>query len=925
MRATAKRIGIAGAAAVVALLLKLALDPVAAQSAVPFVLFPAAVMVAAWYGGFTSGAWCTLFSAFLSDFFFSSPRFTLWVEQQSQQLMLIEFIAEGIVISVLAGALHRARRESRRAIDTAESAQRSAEEAADQAERAEAARELSDVRFQTLVDANVVGVFVADQDGKLLDANDAFLQMLDCTREQLECGECNWREMTPDEYQAADDRALEQVAREGWCTPYEKSFSRRDGSAAPVLLGGAMVDPDGTLIGVAADMSQQKSVERELAAAKEVAEAANVAKNHFLANISHELRTPMNAILGMTELALDEELPPLAVEYLETVKSSADSLLYLLNDLLDFSRMETGTFELVPEPFNVRETLDEAAKALSLRAAEKGLELACYIHSQVPTWIEGDGRRLRQIITNLIANAIKFTEVGEVVVSATVESTVNDVVSLEFIVSDTGVGIAPDDQEKIFAPFTQADASTTRRHTGSGLGLAICQQLAEKMGGRIRVDSTLGEGSRFRCTIPFQQVAPPGAEPGSDDDAPRLNDVPVLVVDDNATNRRILNEMLANWSMNPSVVESAKAALEALENGHRMGIGFPLVIVDALMPNTDGLMLIEEAQRRGVLRGATVLMLSSADRTVFQDRCNELRIDNFLEKPVSQSDLLRAVQKGLGGPEPDRQVRRLAGSPELTLRVLVAEDTPANQKLVEAILSKRGHAVEIAHNGRDAIELHLEQDFDVILMDVQMPTMDGYQSTRVIRDLDDEAKSNIPIIAMTAHAMDGDQQRCLAAGMDAYIAKPLNAAKLVRLVEKQARKRSKTSWPLRDNHQPTDEHATDGRLMMDREAVLRRLGGDHDLLQDLVRLFHEDAPRLLDKLELAITTQDDEAAARSAHSLKGLVANFGAQTAVALASEAEALARQKNWSPLHLQMTALRASVAALLNALRSLVDGSQV
>ncbi|CAK9082411.1 Hybrid signal transduction histidine kinase J [Durusdinium trenchii] len=899
-----------------ALLLKLALDPVATQDKAPFALFSAAVMVSAWYGGLRAGIFCTLICAVFSDQFFSTPRFSLWVESASQRLILIEFIAEGIIISVLAGALHRTREQARVAARQAESAKHASDQAMSEMQRAQDARKASELRFQTLVEANIIGVCVVEPSGRILEANAAFLDMIGCTREQLAAGECDWRKITPAEFVEADDNALVQIQECGSCDPYEKEYQLANGSRVSILIGATAIDSGGNIICFAADISKHKAVERELATAKEAAEAASEAKSHFLANISHELRTPMNAILGMTELALEEDIAPLVQEYLETVKSSADTLLFLLNDLLDFSRMESGTFELEPQPFDVRETLDKAAKALSLRASEKGLELACYIHSNVPAWVEGDGRRLRQILTNLTGNAIKFTERGEVVISATVESVAADVVRIEFVVTDTGIGIAAEDRARIFAPFTQADASTTRKYSGSGLGLTICRQLIDKMGGRIWVNSTPGEGSRFHCSLPFRTTSRPKGRTEDPSLVTQLRDLPVLVVDDNATNRRILEEMLTNWAMNPTIVEDANRALEELQASQKDGQRYPLVIVDALMPDVDGVTLLEKAREDNTLEGSTVLMLSSADRQVFQDRCDEIGIDNFLEKPISQSDLLDAIMTGLNGPPLDfLNATEVQPAVNRTLRILVAEDTAANQKVVQAILRKRGHYVEIAQNGREAVDLFWEHNFDVILMDVQMPTMDGYQATRVIRESEEsDGNNHIPIIAMTAHAMEGDRERCLSAGMDDYISKPIDARNLIRLVERRVRKATK----LRpQTERITKPDVRNEPVSIDYKASLARLGGDEDLFLELVQLFEEDAPSLLDDIDAGVAKREDEQVARAAHSLKGLASNFGAQAAIEAALEVETAGRSAEWNGIHAKVTSLRGAISQVTEALK--------
>ena len=433
-RLEARRYGIAVAAAVAAVALKLALDPVADQDEVPFVLFPAAVMVAAWYGGTPAGIACTLLSAILSDLFFSTPRFTIYVESTSHRLNLVEFVVEGLIISLLAGALHRARATASTANTAAEQAQRSSQSAEARARQALADQAATNARFRRLVEANIIGVFVADASGTIYEANAAFLEMVGYSSDALRDGEANWRRMTAEEHTEADRAALEEIEQRGVCRPYEKELIRLDGTRVPVLVGAAVSESDDKMICFAADLSKQKEVEHELAAAKEAAETASRAKDKFVASISHDLRTPMNAILGMSDLALGENLPPLVRDYIETVKGAADTLLHLLNDLLDMSQYESGEFELERKPFNFRDTVDRAVRSVSLETSEKGLELACYIHSGVPANVVGDRRRVGQIVTNLVANAVKFTKQGEVVVSATVKLRDDESADIEIVV-----------------------------------------------------------------------------------------------------------------------------------------------------------------------------------------------------------------------------------------------------------------------------------------------------------------------------------------------------------------------------------------------------------------------------------------------------------------------------------------------------------
>jgi PAS domain S-box-containing protein len=568
---------------------------------------------------------------------------------------------------------------------------------------------------------------------------------------------------------------------------------RRDGAEFPVELSLATwKTKEGVFFtGILRDVTNRKKAEEALRQTKEAADAASVAKSQFVANISHELRTPMNAVLGMLELALGEEPGPAVRDYLQTAKESADALLVLLNDILDFSRIEAGKLSLHVVPFRLRAMLDETMKALAVQAHEKGLELTCDVPGDVPDSVCGDPSRLRQVLVNLIGNGIKFTREGEVSVSLRVLSQTLEEAELVLAVADTGIGISADDQRRVFEPFTQADSSRTRPYGGTGLGLAISTSLIGMMGGRLWVESRPGEGSTFSFTVrlrssPDTGFAPPAPPPRIE----HLRGLRVLVVDDNATSRRILSTMLAAWSMQPEAAGDARTALTMLqEAAEEAARPFSLVVLDEIMPGEDGLTLAEWIRQDPRLAGAALLTLSSAGRFTGTQRREQLGIAAHLEKPVSQSELLRAIGRALGF-----SVRLDAGSREAkkdappataqrSLRVLLVEDTLANQKLVSRILGKRGHLVEVAEDGGKAVQLVEQEDFDLVLMDVQLPVLDGFEATAAIRAIPEPRKSRVPIVALTAHAMKGDQDRCLEAGMDAYISKPIDSRELIAIVE----------------------------------------------------------------------------------------------------------------------------------------------
>ncbi|MGZ6346428.1 MAG: response regulator, partial [Anaerolineales bacterium] len=758
--------------------------------------------------------------------------------------------------------------------------------------------------FESLVINNPGAIIVLDEQERIASCNPAFEKLFGYTQYEIVGANLDTLITTDATLQEAS-KYTQQTLTGGTIHGIGKR-RRKNGTmvdveilAVPVIVGEQKVGA----LAIYHDIT-------ELISARQEAEDANSAKSEFLANMSHEIRTPMNGVIGMLELTLDTSLTDEQREYLNISLQSAEALLSLINDILDFSKIEAKRMELESISFNLRTTVEDAAASLAQRAQDKGLELACLISPDLTIDLKGDPGRIRQIIINLIGNAVKFTHQGEIVVRAEPVSETATHATIYFSVQDTGIGIPNDRQQSVFERFTQADGSTTRRYGGSGLGLTICKQLVEAMGGEIGVQSSPGMGSTFWFQVTFEKQPPEkrGTAPLILQPV-NLSGMHILGVDDNATNRTILTKTLEGFGCRVDTVASGSKSIEVLRNALRIGDPYQVVLLDMQMPGMDGEQIVRALKADPALKDIRIIVMTSIGQRGDASHLEALGCSGYLLKPVRQHMLYQALEAVMGREEEKESAiitRHLLAEQKQhsNQRVLVAEDNPINQKLAAILLNKAGYSVDAVENGLQVVEKAKEGKYNAILMDVQMPEMDGFEATRRIREWEGGIHPRIPIIAMTAHAMKGDRGRCLAAGMDDYVPKPLEIRILLDVLDRWLEPsetedtppvRIEESGNLLNQFAATPEEPSlplSDDLPMDVERALERFGNDQPFLYEMSREYIAGFPERIKDLRTALEANNANDFSRHAHNLKGVSANFSAVPVANICAEMEALGRQ---------------------------------
>jgi PAS domain S-box-containing protein len=782
--------------------------------------------------------------------------------------------------------------------------------------KSEKALRESEELFRTLSRSAPIGIYVADDQGRNEYMNERLLEMMGMTAE--EATGLGWRRsIHPDDVERVYAGFQTAVRAQSFFTASYRMITNSGRTVQVEGLARPISSSDGLskrYIGVVMDVSERYEAAERLSQAVAAAEAANVAKSEFLANMSHEIRTPMNGILGMTELTLDTELTAEQRDYLSMVKNSAEALLGIVDDILDFSKIDAGKLELECVPFSLLDCLENALQPLAVRAQNKGLEMSWSLAAEVPEWVKGDAIRLRQVLLNLVGNAIKFTKSGGVTVRVGQQNSAEQQDTLHFSVSDTGIGIPPEKHRVIFDSFSQADATTTREFGGTGLGLSISARLVQLMGGEIEVASAVGRGSTFSFRVSLPAVAPPAL--ATTLILPELAGKRVLVVDDNDVNLQLLGRLLSQLGMVPELADSGPRALELFAHSLREGPPFSAILMDCNMPEMNGYECAEKIRALEGSHNVAMVMLSSGRAAENRERTLSLKISRYLTRPVRRETLHRAILEALQVPGRllHHAQKNPAGRAKTAMRLLLVEDNPVNQQLALRLLERMGHAVGLAVNGKQATEMVERDSFDLVLMDIQMPVMGGLEATRIIRTSKNPRVQRLPIVAMTANAMAGDAEKYLEAGMDGYISKPIRKEMLRAELEKFSGNADEGA-----DAAPAGEQAG----LLEEESfnlseLLERVDNDRELMKELLEIFKKDFPQHREQLLAAVVAGDMKRVGTMGHALKGMFGNLAAGRAASLAANVERIGKGADAAALPAAVQALEAETATLLPLLES-------